>query len=439
MFRNLTRLGWVLSLLLALLLEAAEAQAALPQLNDALPEQIRMSLRHRSRWELRDDQPGGPTGGWALRTRLKAVFTLKDWAITGELMDARFLIMEGAPPLGTAFVNPLDVLELNVSRRVSLGPRGRSLALRLGRQAFDMGSRRLVASNRFRNTVNAFGGLWATYLEPKQLQFESFLVFPVERQPGRRTPPDEGERFVFDSEDFESPFLGMRAVLQRWSRTTFEAYALLLYEVPDNFRRRLLTTGFRVHHAPRPGDFDLDLEAVGQLGRSRVDANLEDVGHQAGFFHIGLGYTVDILGAPNLRLGADLASGDNQSSATNEGFDTLFGARRFELGPTGILGVLRRENLNAPFARLGWTPVARWEFLAAYRYVWQVNNSASLVGGPDGFSVGHFGELRIRWDAVLDRLRLEAGGAVSDFSEGRSRGLDSPDSRYVYVQVAVVI
>ena len=73
----------------------------------------------------------------------------------------------------------------------------------------------------------------------------------------------------------------------------------------------------------------------------------------AGFAHASAGYTFDAAWTPRVRVAWDYASGDaDPNDGQNNRFDTLFGARRFEYGPTGIYGAVFRANLNSPEIRL---------------------------------------------------------------------------------------
>ena len=45
-----------------------------------------------------------------------------------------------------------------------------------------------------------------------------------------------------------------------------------------------------------------------------------------------------------------------QEAGENNRFDTLYGARRFDFGPTSIYGPFIRSNLNSPALRLFFKP-----------------------------------------------------------------------------------
>ena len=53
--------------------------------------------------------------------------------------------------------------------------------------------------------------------------------------------------------------------------------------------------------------------------------------------------------SPRLAVEYDYASGDNNPKDNkDQRFDTLYGARRFDFGPTGIYGAFSRSNINTP-------------------------------------------------------------------------------------------
>jgi hypothetical protein len=119
---------------------------------------------------------------------------------------------------------------------------------------------------------------------------------------------------------------------------------------------------------------------------------------------------------PRLLFHFDYASGDRQpGDSQNEGFDTLFGARRWEYGPTGIWGPFFRTNLISPGWRVLVTPTKNWILQVKHR-VWYLaqsrdffgNNGLRDVTGNAGTSLGHDVELQAQW-AISANLDFDVG------------------------------
>ena len=70
-----------------------------------------------------------------------------------------------------------------------------------------------------------------------------------------------------------------------------------------------------------------------------------DLDHRASFLHFEIGYQFDAPGSPNLMFQYDRATGDEDpTDAQIDRFNTLFGARRFDFGPTGIYGIVAPQQ-----------------------------------------------------------------------------------------------
>jgi hypothetical protein len=105
--------------------------------------------------------------------------------------------------------------------------------------------------------------------------------------------------------------------------------------------RRLFTTGVRILRQPQKDHLDFQVEMAGQWGevRATTASDAKKLNHGAWLGHWENGLHVNgFLFSPRFALLYDYASGDeNPNDLKSERFDTLFGARRWEYGPTGIL------------------------------------------------------------------------------------------------------
>src|SRR3546814_6436384 len=90
-----------------------------------------------------------------------------------------------------------------------------------------------------------------------------------------------------------------------------------------------------------PGHADYELEAAYQFGdiraSSTADAAKLDV--SAYFVHAEVGYQFKAPWSPRVSVEYDLASGDKRGRNYGR-FDSLYGPRRSDFGPTGISGQL---------------------------------------------------------------------------------------------------
>ena len=115
----------------------------------------------------------------------------------------------------------------------------------------------------------------------------------------------------------------------------------------------------------------------------------------------------------------DSASGDEDPfDGRNEGFDTLYGERRFDFAPQGIWGLFARGNLRTPGVRMTFAPQPRWQAMLSYRKfeLDSATDAWSGVGlrdltGQAGRSLGRQLEGSFTWTAIRDRLTVETGVA----------------------------
>ncbi|MFT4588150.1 MAG: hypothetical protein ACI8QF_002250 [Limisphaerales bacterium] len=453
----------VILALSALLLSSADSQAAEPwrldnQLNT--PDWFRFSGEYRVRYETLDGQfrTTGIRGDQALATRLllEAALDYKTLTLVGELADSRQYLNDAGSPLNSGMVNTLEPLQAYLRWDASeLLDGDQKASLTLGRQSFDLGSRRLFARNRYRNTLNAFNGARAQWTFSGGQSLQAMYLFPVHRLPTSRASLLDNDSQL-DRESFDYQFWGafFDTPTLPWN-STGEFYLFGLHENDDAKRstrnRQLITPGFRVHRKPARGALDYQLESVFQFGRSRATtaaADTRDLAHLAHFQHLTLGYTFDSTWSPRVAFQYDYASGDsNPADGQNNRFDTLFGARRFEHGPTGVFGAFARGNINSPGYRLILKPRANLELMAAHRLYWLASDTDAWTTsglrdatGAAGHFVGNQIEARARWDVFPKNLRLEAGVArlfAGEFIRNAPNNTGQRDATYGYFQAAL--
>ena len=449
-------------------------------LRDAfMPEGISLTLAHRTRYELLDDpfrtanRGKSLTDVVAMRTLLHARVDLPAGLTVGaELMDSR-AFRNRDTVLNSTTVNPAELLQayLEFEGAVAAG----DLLLRAGRITLDVGSRRFVARNRYRNTINGFTGLdfnWQGGPGRDNLNLRAFATLPVQREPNPQSGSARRNRFrdndvVFDTESFDVGFWGLFAardfdVLGNDRPLRGEVFLFGLHESDDADRptrnRQIYTPGFRVFTKPAKGHFDATVEGAIQVGESRSSSNpasaasRQELDHLAWFVHGTLGFTFDVPWSPRLAFQFDYASGDDDpGDDQNNRFDTLFGARRFDFGPTGIYGPFARANLISPGLRLQVKPGKSVSSFVAARTFWIADRrdgwTTSGVRDAQGDSGNHVGtqiEIRIRWDIFPKNVRLEAGYAHLFVGEyiSRANPISSNtnaqgDSEYVYTQAVL--
>lgn len=435
-------------------------------LDEALmPEGLSLELNHRTRYELLDDPFQTANAGQSRvdvlvhRTLLHGRVSLpRGFTVGAELMDSR-AHFDGDAALNTTIVNPVELLRAYVAYEGEQA--GGRLAARAGRITMDVGSRRFVARNRYRNTINGFTGLdveWKGGAERDGLVLRGFFTLPVQREPNPQSASARRDRLrdddvVFDTESFDVLFWGLYAARDFEGVGRGEVFFFGLHESDARDRptrnRQLFTPGFRLFRSPARGAFDYTIEAALQAGQSRASGgSRQELDHLAGFAHLTLGYTADAPWSPRLAFQWDYATGDGDpDDGNNERFDTLFGARRFDFGPTSLYGAFARTNLHSPGLRLQVKPHARVSSFVAARTFWLASKSdawtTSGLSDSTGSSGNHIGtqvEIRVRWDILPGNLLLESGYAhlfAGEYLDNAPGSNGSRDTDYFYTQAVI--
>jgi len=209
-----------------------------------------------------------------------------------------------------------------------------------------------------------------------------------------------------------------------------------------------ISVGARGYRPARPGQWNYEVELIAQAGESGGQvggAPRFDLSHVASFAHFEVGYTFDRAWSPNITLQYDRASGDDDPlDDRNDRFNTLFGDRRFDFGPTGIFGPFNRSNLETPGVRVTLAPNRRWQGMLSLRSMRLASSTDEWVGtglrdpsGAAGRSLGTQLEASVGWAVIPDRLSLDVGFAALNLGRFARETLPTQpgDPRYWYAAV----
>ena len=404
----------------------AETAPTGPSLHDLLgaPAALKVTLATRLRYETLDGQPRAGLNAddeqLALRTNLFLEYTLGHVRIGGELQDSRAWLGKAGSAISTADVNTLEPVQayIGIDLPGALG-RGSKLTIEGGRFTFNLGSKRFVSSDDYRNATSAYTGLRAFLKARDGTAATLFYVLPQVRLPDD-LPALLANRSALDRETFDLQLMGgvvSRPHVLLGGAAELGFYRLVERDSPGRATRdrHLNTVSARLVREPAVGMADFELEGAWQTGHASTGtaANAAVQPVRAGMVHAALGYS--FRGPARARLGLiyDWVSGDRPGGANNR-FDTLFGGRRFEFPPAGIFAVIGRANISAPGVRLDLAPGKRFDAMAVYRPMWLASRSDAFsqtgvvdkTGGSGRFS-GHNLDLRARYWLVPGRLRGE--------------------------------
>lgn len=217
-----------------------------------------------------------------------------------------------------------------------------------------------------------------------------------------------------------------------------------------NLHRTYSTYGLRLFKSPATNEFDYEFEGAIQTGR------LGNVEHFAYNPNAEAGYTFNLPWTPRLLAQYAYSSGSRTPGGSQDGnFDPLFGARRFDLMPTGNFGAFFRSNFSTPGWRLILRPDDTLTLNVKHRFWYLAEATAVFSGsglqdstGGSGNYLGHDVELRAQWApewAMRQNLDFDFGyvhwfkGSYFDrlpASAGLPAG-GNKDTDYFYAQVRV--
>ena len=390
-------------------------------------------------------------------TNIFAEYNLGTVKIGAELFDSRGY---GEPRNSAVSTNEVNALELgqaylNVDLSDVLHDGSRS-SLTAGRFTKDIGSRRLVARNLMRNTINSFTGLSYDWKGTNKDQMTLLWTMPQTRLPDD-TRGIRNNTIELDSESPDFQLFGGSYTFAKVFGGSFEVYGYGLYEQdtgttgPQSVQtrnRRLFTPGARLARAKKPGQWDYDFEAIYQTGLARETTavtDTRDLKVSAYFFHGEAGYTFAAPWLPRVALQYDHGSGDSRNPNTFTRFDSLFGVRR-EYNPVDLYGPLQRSNMISPAIRFEVTPSPIWDAFFAYRTLFLADRTDSFGltqvrdrTGRSGNFAGQQIEARLRYWVVPDAMLFETGAAYlfkGRFLQDAPNAPNTADTVYGYLQTS---
>jgi len=406
---------------------------------------------------IRDDyRPGTPADETfvSFRTNVAAELHAGPIRVGGELLDARGY---GEDEHSPATLKEFDTLEpiqayVAIDGGAVLGKGSRS-SLTFGRFSMDFGSSRLVGRTDFPDTVPTYAGVradWQGANKDRLLAFwtEPFTILPDD------TASITGNDVELDRANKNVKFFGAgftKANLAKGLSGDIYVFRLAEHDSPTHLTRdrRLVTFGARLRRAPAAGKFDFELEGAGQTGEARATTaanDRRDLKVEAGFAHAEASWSFAGGWAPRVSAMFDIASGDGPNPDRYGRFDTLFGARRADFGPTSLYGPLSRANIVSPGARVEVKPAKAVDGMVAVRGLWldEATDSFASTGvrdktGGSGDYAGTQIELRVRDWLMPKKLRLEGGAAYlakGSFLQDAPNAPNTGDTRYAYVELA---
>lgn len=404
----------------AIVAQAAPAIPAKSPAKPASPLRIEGSIRARLETIAGQARVGANADETLINLRSTLLAEYKDGPIRigGEVWDSRVTGANAGTPLTTGEVNTLELVQAYVGADVSLG-KGTRGAVQAGRFVLNLGSRRLVAADDYRNTTNGYTGLRADLATRSGVKATLIYTLPQMRRPDD-LPSLLDNRVARDRESFDLVLWGgvaskARLVGQAMGELSF--FHLGERDAPGRptRNRSLDTIGARVIREPAPDASDLEVEGFAQWGTIRTglaaDATVQPV--RAWFVHADVGHSLATRWAPRVSFDLDIASGDRPGGRYGR-FDTLLGMRRADLAPSGLYNAIGRANLISPGIRVEVAPDPRLDGFVSVRPFWLASASDAFsttgvrdITGGSGRYAGTQLDSRVRYWLKPGRLRFE--------------------------------
>jgi hypothetical protein len=354
-----------------------------------------------------------------IRSMLAAEWDTGTWRFGGEIFDSRAYDTDAGSALTANDVDTFEPYQAYVAGDFDQPfGKGSSATIQAGRFLMNLGSRRLVSGDDFRNAPQGFTGLRTDLRFSGKRQVTAFYVMPQQHRPDDFASLQRNH-FALDHEGPDQQLWGFVASKGGLPGGLLGEVGYIRFDEHDSSRvtrnRDLHSLTARLIRDAAPGQWDYEAETIYQFGhiRSSTAATAPRLDVSAGFVHADLGYTLAGSWKPHINLEYDYATGDGRGAKYSR-FDTLFGMRRGELAPSGIYAAIARTNLESLGLRLEGAPTPRTDVLLTYHLMWAADrhDSFSATGirdaaGLSGSFAGQQIDARLRYWIVPQRLRSE--------------------------------
>lgn len=376
-----------------------------------------------------------------VRTTLLADYRDGPVRVAAELWDSRVYGDNDGTPVTTGEVNAVELVQAFVEVRTGGPASSGSGSIAAGRFVLNLGSRRLVAADDYRNTTNGYTGIQASLNWDRLWKATLIYTLPQQRR------PDDLDRLrsnavAPDREGFDLVLWG--GVVSRAKAigpVLLEGTFLHLGERDRPGRptrdRSLNTVSLRAIREPASARFDGEVEAIGQAGEisTSLTATAPRQAVRAWSVHADAGYTFADAWKTRLSVDYDHASGDGAGGRYGR-FDTLFGMRRADYSPAGLYSAIARSNIVSPGVRVETVPDKRTDLMASARPMWLAAGEDSFAStgvrdasGGSGRYAGFQLDGRVRHQP-LSWLRLELDGVLLAKGRFLRSAPNAPDGRW---------
>lgn len=424
----------------------AVASAAAAEAQTASPDGFDIGGTTRLRYEAIEAQARAGSDAAdqlvTLRTTLLAQYRTGPLRLAAELWDSRAYGADPGTPLSTNEVNAAEMVQafVEVTTPDLLGA-GTTASVQAGRFVLNLGSRRLVAADDYRNTTNGYTGVRADLGLRAGWKATLIYTLPQQRRPdGFSDLRDNAVRI--DHEGLDLVLWGgiasrAKAVVGAVAEASF--FHLGEHDRPGRPTRdrSLDTASVRLIRDARPARVDFEIEGIVQRGHLSTSAiaTAPRQAQRAWFLHADAGYTFAGRWTPRVSIEYDHASGDAPGGA-NRRFDTLFGMRRADLAPAGLYNAIGRANLLSPGVRVEIVPNPRTDAFVSARpfFLASARDGFATTGvrDPSGRSGSYAGtqiDARIRYQ-VAKAIRLELDAVVLDKGRFLLEAPNAPAGRW---------